>query len=274
MFSAVVNLRKDLRNFVTYDSKPLVAIDVKNCQPYMVNLILQPEFWAENSTLPVSINTLPENVRSEFAPGSKIMRNITAFLQSAKPEYFAKYRAITTAPDAKIYEEIADVANKLLAGNSAITRDQAKTAMFYVLFSSNRGQSDDWLRNTLKEIFTKKMFPVIGEFFRIIKATYKDSKIKRHHSRLAVLLQNIESQIILHICCRRIWEESDGIVPLLTIHDSIVTTAEHMNYVKEVMREELTRCIGFEPILVPEKWNCNNKNINKAVWAAICKECA
>jgi hypothetical protein bacD2_16835 len=68
-------------------------------------------------------------------------------------------------------------------------------------------------------------------------------------------LQSIESEIILHRCCKRIWEEGNPQVPVFTIHDSIATTTEHVEWVKGIMQEELTNAIGVSPSLTIEHWN-------------------
>jgi hypothetical protein len=44
-------------------------------------------------------------------------------------------------------------------------------------------------------------------------------------------------------------------VPVFTIHDSIATTTEHVEWVKGIMQEELTNAIGIPPTLKEEQWN-------------------
>ena len=68
-------------------------------------------------------------------------------------------------------------------------------------------------------------------------------------------MQSIESEIILHRCCKRIWDERNHQVPVFTIHDSIATTLENVEYVKSVMEEELRKAIGVTPTLSVERWN-------------------
>ena len=70
-----------------------------------------------------------------------------------------------------------------------------------------------------------------------------------------MLLQSIESEIILHRCCKRIWKEGNHQVPVFTIHDSIATTVEHVEWVKGIMQRELTNAIGIPPNLTDEHWN-------------------
>ena len=143
-----------------------------------------------------------------------------------------------------------------------IERDDAKILMFYLLFSGNQGQHDDPMINNLKRIFTTELYPKVAELFRIIKRNYSDCPMEDPHSRLSRMLQAIESTIILHKCCKRIWVEREHTIPIFTIHDSIVTTQEHYEYVRQVMHEELTRYIGMPPSLSIETWDIANLNQN------------
>ena len=63
------------------------------------------------------------------------------------------------------------------------------------------------------------------------------------------------SDIILHRGCNIIGVEVFPHVPVFTIHDSIATTTEHVEWVKGIMQEELTNAIGVSPSLTIEHWN-------------------
>ena len=43
-------------------------------------------------------------------------------------------------------------------------------------------------------------------------------------------------------------------IPLITVHDSIATTAENVEYLKSIIEEELEKAIGFKPKLAIEFW--------------------
>ena len=74
----------------------------------------------------------------------------------------------------------------------------------------------------------------------------------------ACLLQSVESEIILHRCCKRIWDEGGHNVPVFTIHDSIATTAENVGFVRNIMNEELTKASGVHPHFKTELWSESN----------------
>lgn len=63
LHSAFTGLGKKYRQFVTYGGEGLVCIDIKNSQPYLASMILNKDFWSENSKLPININNLGEAVK-------------------------------------------------------------------------------------------------------------------------------------------------------------------------------------------------------------------
>ena len=260
LHSVLTNIQKDFRNFITYDEQQLVSIDIKNCQPYLTCLILNPGFWQKDSGLPLTLYDLPENILTLFN-SEILLGQLGQFFTVLTEEDTGDYKQLVSS--GMIYERIRDVSNSnLTPGQVPIERKEAKVLMFYLLFSSNRGHRDDSMINNLERIFTTELYPKVAELFRIIKRNYSDCPMEDPHSRLSRMLQAIESTIILHKCCKRIWVEREHAIPIFTIHDSIVTTQEHYEYVRQVMHEELTRYIGMPPSLSIETWNIANLNQN------------
>lgn len=266
LHSVLTNIQKDFRNFITYDGQELVCVDIKNCQPYLFCLILNPDFWKCDSDLPLSLYKLPENIQLLFV-SSLLQKNIQNFFAKLTSTDTAEYTKLVSSGN--IYEEIMKIANEQISDDGRqierIERKDAKVLMFYLLFSSNRGQHNDPKIRQIKSIFTAR-YPKIIELFQIIKREYSDCPMDNPHSRLSCLLQAIESSIILHKCCKRIWDEKNHSVPIFTIHDSIVSTQEYSSYIQQVMREELESYIGIQPPLSEEKWSIATLNQeNRAV---------
>lgn len=242
LHSAITNMQKDYRNFLTYDKKSLVNIDIANSQPFILCLLLNPLFWDKHSNLSLNIGMLPYNTQKRF-PEEQIS-SIINYLRELESGQIQDY--ITKASKGEIYNYMVDVLNDSSLGAS-YDKDAVKTMMLIAFFSSNRyfHQADA----KLKRVF-KSCFPAIYELIRLAKVNRKED--------FACLLQSIESEIILHRCCRRIWEEGHHQVPVFTIHDSISTTTEHLEFVKNIMQEELTNAIGISPYLNTESWNLGN----------------
>ena len=228
----------------------LASIDIKNSQPYLTCTLLNPMFWHINNGLSLSLYSLPEDIQKSITSVALPLK-LESFFNKCSDDDFTPYKEVVA--NGKMYETIADVCQSHL--QKPISRNEAKTLMFYLLFSSNRGRHDDNIINQMKDIFSNELYPQVAHLLKLIKHNYAGLSIKKQHGRLACLLQSIESEIILHRCCKRIWEEGNHQIPVFTIHDSIATTVEHVEYVQTVMREELTKAIGIQPTLSVEYWN-------------------
>lgn len=256
LHSVLTNMQKDYRNFITYDGQELVAVDIKNSQPYLACLLFNPEFWKENSSLTFNINTLPNNIKQSllynYPNTNSIPIMLGNFFDKQDVKNFAEY--IDIVASGEMYETIMKWVKE--EKKIEISRETAKNTLFKIMYSPNsisdKRKADEfyWL-----ELYYKKRFPSIMKVFRIIKKTFDRLDKERQYARLACLLQAIESEIILHRCCRRISEETDFKVPVFTIHDSIVTTVGNEKYVEHVMFEELANCININPKFKFEYWN-------------------
>lgn len=249
LHSAITNIQKDYRNFLTYDGQALASIDIKNSQPYLACALLNPMFWYVNNELSLSLYSLPEDIQRSITSVA-LPLELEKFFGKCSNDDFIQYKEVVA--NGRMYETIAEICQSHL--QNPISRDEAKVLMFYLLFSSNQGKHDNTTINSMKNIFSIELFPKVAQLIKLIKHRYKGVPVKKQHNRLACLLQSIESEIILHRCCKRIWEECNHQVPVFTIHDSIATTVEFVEYVKTIMKEELTKAIGIAPTLEIEQW--------------------
>lgn len=238
LHSAITNMQKKYRKFLTYDGRQLVSMDIANCQPYLLCLLLNPLFWDKTSSIKINIGKLPSNVQEWFS--EEQISDIVRYLYSLNREQVKDY--ILKVSKGDIYEYMVNVLN---TGNTSnpVDKETVKTMMLIVFFSSNRYFHQ--AEAVLKRIFNQH-FPAIYDLIKLTKVNHKED--------LACLLQSLESEIILHRCCKRIWEEGDHQVPVFTIHDSITTTIEYSEYVKRVMEEELLNVIGVSPTIKVEYW--------------------
>jgi len=259
LHSAFTGLGKKYRQFITYNGEKLVGIDITNSQPYIISLILNKDFWSANSSLSLSINNLPDNIQDTLKVPPELLAMIVEYFNSIEEIDIAQFRRyMSLVSSGKFYERVAEIikfGDEIVQGREITReeRDEAKLLMFYTMYSSNYLPQKTSLRR-MRYMF-KDMFPKVAELFQIIKRNFKNVDIEKQHNRLAKLLQSIESNIVLHKCCKRIWIEGNQQVPVFTIHDNIVTTQGNENFVRKIMYEELERHIGIEPPLSkPEIW--------------------
>ena len=145
----------------------------------------------------------------------------------------------------QFYEALQELFSKELGGEF-VSRDEAKIAIFQVLFTANRFKFGEDAK--FKRLFNKT-FPSIAKLFELIKSKEKNT--------LPCLLQSIESYLIIDVIAKRISIECPN-APIYPIHDSITTTLGYADKVKQIMNEELTEAIGYKPTLHLEYWRKEN----------------
>lgn len=240
LHSAITNMQKDYRNFLKYDGQELTAIDISNSQPFLLCILFNPDFWDKDSDAYINIGHLPENIQKLFKPS--LVSEIKKHIASTSETEFQDY--IREASAGNLYEFMQSEIN-----NPEIDRSRVKTMILITFFSDNRYISQKTEDAALKRRF-RALFPKIYELIALCKRSRKN--------RFACLLQSVESEIILHRCCKRIWDEGGHRVPVFTIHDSIATTAENVKFVRNIMDEELTRAAGVHPHFKTELWSESN----------------
>jgi len=263
--SVLTNMRSVLRNYLTYNGERLVSIDVKNSQPYLICLLLQPEFWRSTKIKKkgaVTVKKGQKNKESQIYCSSiledynsillleSILR-IDSLAIHKEVSYFMLLEIATslvntsfdtykdTVLKGAFYEALQDAFEQQL-GYRVKDRKEVKAAVFQVLFTPNQFYGQ-------KQAAPKRLFAQqYPELYGVLKAIKKkDPKL------LPRLLQQIESHVILKVVAKRMQKLHPN-VPIFTIHDSIVTTASNQLLVEQLMQDAFTSCIGSAPTLVAE----------------------
>lgn len=252
--SNLTNLKSSLRNFITYSGETLCSIDVKNSQPFISTILFNPDFYKkENGKL--NLYTLSPNYYSEcvsFLP--EILSILSPF---SSPIMLVKSDETQASSDLELYCTLVDKGRLYpyiseryeertgvkLNPNVPEEKKMLKDAIFLTFFSKNSfyNQGDA----TMKRFFDE-LFPTVYRIFSLIK--------EGRHQRLSIILQLVESQIVLRRVAKSI-SKSNPKLPIYTIHDSVVTLASHKEMVREVVKQEFHTAIGLEPSLSVEIWS-------------------
>lgn len=236
--SNLTNIKRELRNYITYDSKKLVNVDIKNSQPLFSTLLLTKKFWTENKGELLSIYHFP----SLFTNLSKLNTNhyyiimLVKALEKANNQLLSEY--IEYVNSGEFYKKIS---HKLYP--SRTFDKQAIKEMFYKLFFSKNRVIQGYNAKPKRDFRTH--FPKIYEIFSIVK--------RKDYRTLAQLLQRIESNVMIQNVAKRISEEKPDL-PIFTIHDSIATTVGNEDYVASVIKEEVLKLTGLQVKLGKEYW--------------------
>ncbi|TWT64415.1 hypothetical protein [Rubinisphaera italica] len=252
----LTHLKSTLRPCLHVDGKRLVSIDIRNSQPLFLALLilirrLRGETFLSLSTLGTQSNpyrTLEDRIAtiiSPLPPPTPLSNTMGAKPISVADSPFEtrlttdehcrnmcpvnrdtlsldEARFLTLCECGQLYESLMEEAE-------IPVRRWAKEMIFEVLFGRNRSRSE------LKTRFAE-LFPTVYDTVKQLK--------RKDHCRLAHLLQNLESTVVINRVCRRLMNEK--VSPVFTIHDSILTTDACVERVLDVF-QEVFAALGVAP---------------------------
>ena len=242
--SNLTNIKREIRNFITYDGQKLVNVDIKNSQPLFSTLLLHKTFYEKKSEL-LNFYTFPSFLQLLLPPLSSNTTNhsssttIIMLVESLKKltgKGFGEYENYVNSGE--FYKKLA----KAVYPDLPYNKQNMKTMIFTILFSNNRFMGQVGAQS--KRDF-KAHFPNVYEIFRLIKV--------KNHRALAHLLQRIESRIMIDAVTSRIAKERPNL-PFFTIHDSIATIEGSIEYVTLIVKEEVEKLTSLKSKLGIEVW--------------------
>ena len=235
--SNLTNIKKELRNYITYNGQRLVNVDIKNSQPLFSTLLFSKDFYSEKSEL-INIFNIP---------------TVLPLLSTTKHSYssiiimLVKTLENTDYKDINLYLEMVNsgafyekISKLMYPAAATFDKKAMKLMILIIFFSTNRymGQPGAKPKRDFKE-----HFPTVYKIFKTIKV--------RNHTALAHILQRIESMVMIQKVADRISKEKPEL-PIFTIHDSVVTTVGNEDYVSALIQEEVSRLTGLTALLGKE----------------------
>lgn len=214
----------------------LCSIDISNSQPFLLNSVLNIELYRKN-------NMRERIMRTNHKFNNHKIAELERFINSvSKEKDVIQFQGFINS--GQFYEEFGKVLqSKGIIEHSCDSdslRKIAKNITFCVLFNTNYA-----IRyNDSVKIF-ESLFPNVYKIMSMIKL--------KCHPTLAVILQNLEADLILNQTCKIISEKNPEI-PLYTLHDSIITTEENVEFVQNEMISVLSQNLGISPSIKVEEW--------------------
>jgi hypothetical protein len=211
-----------MRQFLRINGEPLANIDVKNSQPYLSTILL---------TDPGKVSWMTNN--PAFA---LLLQSLKVSLNEDVKHY------ISLVISGNLYEYLMDEFSK---EGLILTRSETKLQVLRILFARNRMPKDE--TNRKARMIFKNRFPTVQRIFSKVRGSERGDRYQ-NFSRFAILLQRIESYLMLDVILKRIYKELPGTIAI-TIHDSIMTgvLTDNVEAVKEIMIQELQKFVGFRP---------------------------
>ncbi|MDB5223928.1 MAG: hypothetical protein JWN83_2595 [Chitinophagaceae bacterium] len=237
-YNPITNIKRELRNFLTYDGEQLVSIDLKNSQPYLSIAFFKKEFWS-------NADSLGENLNLKYL-NKEIYNDIRR-----KEEY---NNIITLVSSLENYAPIDSDVNNYISQVVAGTFYEYIQLHFQSIYPKKFDSREKVKKEVLTILFIKPQAGIFYSPCQTFKVHFSTpyelyTTIKSvQYNYLPIILQRIESFLMIDIICKKITEINSEI-PLFTIHDSIITTVGNEGLIEAIMKNELEYYIGYKPTL-------------------------
>jgi hypothetical protein len=256
--SNLTNLKSSLRNYITYNGQQLCSIDIKNSQPFISSILFKKEFYDKDHK-GLSLYSLSKEIYEKTKCGFggileelEEISNIITLVKPDKTQCSSDLELYLTLIDkGRLYPFMSDAYYKKSGIKLDVgikeERDQIKKSIFLSFYSHNKYFYQE--NAEMKRLFAD-IFPTVYKIFSLLKV--------KQYELLAVILQLVESEIVINRVAKRISREYPEL-PIFTIHDSIVTLVEYSGMVGGIIKMEFERSIGLLPSLAYESWQIPNE---------------
>jgi len=220
IYNNVTNFPRDLRKFLRWQKTPLQEKDISNSQPVFFNKLIDDYIQDHFHTTSPSTTLLENPIYVSTISETLLYKNLTTkgiFYDYLMERFIKGHEQYDYLLDDLIINEPRDIFKKIFFGR-----------VFYC--------EDKWITNEREEF--KILFPHVSE----IVTYYK----KDNYKNLANSLQKLESDLIINHVVPRLSNQN---IYCLTIHDSILTTPDKLETVKEIILNEFENQYGIVPTI-------------------------
>lgn len=226
----ITNLKKELRPYLSINGIKLVEKDISNCQPL------------------VSIILLHEELRNKYKLEEMVFNRKKSTIKASQqviPFMFSNIQKLLTYPDVRMYIDL--VVNEkiykflLIKYNEKYPDKPKKLKEIKRLTLTSMFSPSIW--NTKITALMRENFSTIMEIFDQLKIGFNKTRngngyLKRKSTDppclIAVVLQSLEAKLVIDRIVPEIIE-MDRNIPVLTIHDSILSHPEYIDRIKVIM---------------------------------------
>jgi len=235
-------LKKELRWYLSFDGKELIAVDISCSQPTLSLVLLDPRFYEDSEGTFASIYKIYPAL-AKILPIEKIKREVIAF-----QDRFEAYRNA-------VYSDLYEYMKPYLVSEAEILtlkkeelRKKLKEPTYMVLYSDNRfiGQNGAEPKRQFRELF-----PEVYKIFSMYKS--------KGNAALPVLLQKLETELVLNRAAKKFSKLYPG-CPLFSVHDALAVESSHADACTEILKQEALDFCGLNLKLKPEVWNPSGRN--------------
>lgn len=232
VYHSIANCPRYIRPFLTYKGEKLVQIDIANSQPmlfYKMILDYLELMRAKKAYLLSSSTTYTYDINNS---NSIVYPYVETVPENSYPADVVRYMKLCSTGG--FYEDLMREFNIPLSDS---TRQQFKTTFFEQIFYGK--VNSNWESAMAKKF--KSIYPTVYNAVMWYK--------KDNHADLPIKLQKVESDIVIKGVCGRIVQENntDSMPFFCTVHDCIVCLGKDVDYIENILKEELKAVMEFIP---------------------------
>ena len=233
--SVLTQMKKELRSYLLINNNPVAEVDISGSHLYVLAGILNEDFFT-STTNEFSLYTIYNELYCKLYNSNKSISSIIntyinnnnipspPFMCGTFEKEIKQYKELFDGND--IYENI----NQIVFNGTKI-RKQIKDGMMNFL-------NQNKFRNNIEFISEmKKHFPYINDFIEKIQ------KLSTHKSCIAILLQRVESYLLLQVGCRELLKQIPDLC-YFTIHDSVAVEESRSQEIMEILQRVISEKTG------------------------------
>ncbi|MFC2121110.1 hypothetical protein ACFLTI_05900 [Bacteroidota bacterium] len=292
LYTPVCNLKRELRRFLSYNGLGLVSIDISNSQPFLLGLLMNPEYYKKenadksffnywnldpeiikplepirieekSSTLGtieqsnlIRVETNDEYGIEEYMERRNKRKNRERLRPRGRERDRLSIYMLEEYPHLKDNEDVNLFKKLTQLGNLY----EYLIEQFNAIEPKKLYSRDEMKKKMLLILFSKdgdEWYDKIikPKFKKIFPTVYKVIKqLKRtDYKNISHLLTNVESKLIIDTICKE-FAKKHYRTPIFTIHDSIATTEPNIDMLKEFFTSKCKEILGVVPQIKIEKW--------------------
>lgn len=235
--------KKELRPFFSLDGQRLASLDLRSAQLLMLCRALQAGFWEEENPKGerlLFVDDLFPRLRSASSALLSIMLpEIHQTLATTDIQQFIK-----DVVQKDFYDHLREVMEDDPSVSRVPTREAVKKQVCIFLYESGDTRSS---RNNHVHRTLRTLYPSLTKLLGLLDKLLGDKGVSK-------LLQRMESELMLNRICGGIYH-LDRTIPLLTIHDCLITTESNVDTVAALMKKEARASLGYFTKLSIERWS-------------------
>ena len=242
--SNVTGFPKLFRRFLRYDGKIIAEVDISASVPSFLTFILI------NTANNQSNHHIQNIIINKAYTNQYMLTKGSVTIDFIEVDRF-KILILSGDLYITLVEEFLEIDPK---DGSKVPNSYLLKQVFNELGRSYAGDVTDLIKVVKKRmlamlnaepIYYKEERAVFELLFPTISAFVTKLKVENHRHFSYLMLQS-ESYFMLNIVARRLNETSRGKVPLLTIHDCIITTEDNLDFVQTFMMQTFANEMGLK----------------------------